>query len=314
MKSWKKMRLWLAGALVLCVIALFAVYFLEAWSAHRSRLADEGEGFAPADADEAEHMMQKEVEAGRKNTEPGTFAFPFRVDAPEDACFFRCLDVAVAPGLEVELYSADGKKCVTKTGEPFLWKGEALMLPVTPLEKANDCGSGEHAEIAVFGTMKPADFAWIDLKPADARDAKTLAAFAKDQKLKDKLIEGSSGAEGTLILTDSIVPLPPLTGTLDVPEGKIALSTARWTEMREDGTPDEPRLGPTEYALGADKPKLLTDNGLFCTEVLGAFRMNGRVYLYESEAGCDSGLQCRGILMWDKTTFKISYGNCNFST
>lgn len=313
---WKKLRLWLLGALVLCFFTLFGIYVMEALDRYHQKHPSEAAQAAlasPEDAEEAEKLMMKEVEAGRANRDPGTFGFVFRGDVADDPCSWRCLDSAVAAGLDVHLYSSDGRHCKTRTLDAVLWKSEALSLPATPLEKKAECGDAGEFEIAIFGIEHP-HFEWIDMRKAASKDPKDIAAFNKDQKLHDRLIEGSSKAEGTLVLPDSILPLPPMIAKIDTPEGSVTLSTLRWTEKSESGGFEDPRTGPTDFALAGAAPKVIADNGLFCSEVPYAFKLEGSIYLFEREWGCDSGLSCRAVLRWEKDHFQMSYGNCNFST
>lgn len=314
-KNWKTARRWLLAALGVCVIALFGVYAVDAYVKLKMRQDEplDREGFLPPkDAEEAEKMMMKEVEAGRSNHEPGTFGLVFRGDEG-DVCAWRCLDTAVAAGMDVYLFTPDGTSCKTKTLDPVLWKSEAFMLPATPLEKKSECGESADFALAIYASEKP-KFEWIDMHRQASADPKEIAAFNKDRQLRDRLIEGSSKAEGTLALTDVILPLPPFVAVVPTPEGPVTLRTARWTEKREDGSLDEPRTGPTEYSLSNVKPKPIAENGLFCSEVPHAFKLNDETYIFQREWGCDSGLSCHGVFHWEHDHFQLSYGNCNFST
>lgn len=98
--SWKQNRVRLFGLLIFLAVALAGLLIFESKQSillpglDGSDAPGEAAGFAPpADDAEAEALMMKEVEAGRMNREPGTFAFVFReTSSRSEDCTWMCLD------------------------------------------------------------------------------------------------------------------------------------------------------------------------------------------------------------------------------
>lgn len=315
-ENWKTKRIRLVSLLILLSVALAGVYAFEHWAAEGEDVLAEAEVgrrfLPPADIAEAEALMNKEVEAGRENREPGTFAFVFRETGLNEVCAWFCVDMAVAAGLDVHLISADGKFCTTKTLEPVLFKGEAYEFPATPLEQNSDCDSLGETELAVFG-QRP-QFEWLELNRSASSAAEDLDRFVQDEKLKVQLIDEASRAEGGSTLSRSSRLLPPEVGVLKTSDGDVTLMTWRWSDPNVNTEGDEVSRGSTYYSFSGSTPERVMDNGLFCSEVPTGFRMNGEVYILLREWGCNSGISCRGLLRWSKDHFETAYGNCNFST
>lgn len=315
LEAWKRRRLRLLIALGVMVLLLGGVYGFETWS-KRAESPSAGTsteaGIAPpANQDEARKLLMKEVESGRENRNPGPLAFVFwdPSPAPSNPCSLGCLDLPVAEGLDVILFTMDGKPLRAKTGRPTLWENGSDMGTATPLVFDPDTDA-QVAELAFFSAKTPS-FEWIDLKSRErAPDAAEIARVAKDERLKDTLIEISSRAEGTLILTEAIQPYPPEESVIPTPEGMVTLRTNRWIEPKDNNTTPVVKRGHTEFRLGQGKFERLMDNGLLCSEVPVAFRLNGQSYILLREWGCDSDLDCRGLLQWEKNAFKMVYGSC----